>query len=299
MFVWNSIQFKNMDPKLPKKRGRKPKNPPETLISTKPGKLNLSVVDDDSPTPTTNTNSQSTHNQKSPQNQQSTQNQQPNNPDTILTLNVSIDNSTRQSLDRFPAFESRPGYFGLLKDFSEVYPNKTDILCWWCCYEFDTHPIGVPLKYDSVNDVFKVIGCFCSFNCAYAHIKKEKLKVPLSDLKFMYEKLSGAEFSSDSWTVVPAPEKYILQRFGGPLSIQEYRSSFNNRFDIMYTPMIPFGMLCDEILGKSMNRGWTKDGISKPLEIRKAKKEKVSIEKKPVEKKIMQRTTVTQLISFN
>lgn len=287
-----------MDPSLPKKRGRKPKSQLVTPVPpTKPGKLNLSVVEDEDD----GSNQKDTKAIHETTSSSTLQQEQEEQTQQILTLDIQVD-GTKQILDRFPAFENRPGYFGILSEFAEVYPNKTDVYCWWCCHDFSTHPIGVPLKYDAVNDVFKVIGCFCSFNCAYAHIKKEKLKVQMCDLKFMYEKLSGAEFSSDTWNLTPAPEKYILKRFGGPLTIEEYRSSFDNHFDIMYTPMIPFGMLCDEILGKSMNRGWTKDGIKRPLEIRKAKKESTESQNTTPEKKApkaKQRTTVNQLISFS
>ena len=92
------------------------------------------------------------------------------------------------------------------------------------------------------------------------------------------------------------------------MTITEYRSSLNNRIEMMFTPMIPFGMLCDEILGKSTTRGWTKDGVKRPLEIRRAKREDVSVtaltsamegatlEKK--QSKVKQKTTITEMIQF-
>ena len=107
-----------------------------------------------------------------------------NDVGNMISVNVSqtgIPKTLLIPLERSPPTDTRPGYFPLLARFNEVYPAKTDVLCWWCCHNFDTHPIGIPMKYDEHEDVFKVIGCFCSLNCAFAHSKMEKLPVHLSD----------------------------------------------------------------------------------------------------------------------
>ena len=279
----------------PKKRGRKSKK--DSLVnatSEKLGKLNISVIENSSPV---NEDAVVKNVEPSQQNKD------------FLCLSISPELiHGKQTLERCPALENRPGYFEILETFGEVYPKTTEVYCWWCCHSFQTHPIGIPLKYDATHDLFKVIGCFCSFNCAYAYSKKEKFKVHLSEFKFMYEKLIGQECAHDDWNIPPAPERYVLQRFGGPLTIEEYRSSFHNTFDVMFAPMVPYGMLCDEILGKSSSRGWTKDGVRRPLEVRRAKKDlavesaamkEIAPDKKTSVRKTKQRTTVNQLISFS
>jgi len=188
-----------------------------------------------------------------------------------LRLVISDVSDCKLVQERCKALENRPGYFSILSEFEDVYPHRTNISCWWCCHPFDSHPIGIPIKYEEKTDLFKAVGCFCSFNCAYAHSRQEKMHIHLSDFKHLYDKMTGVYH--EDFQLYPSPPRFVLKMFGGVLSIEEYRAKLINTFEIMLTPMIPFGMLCDEIFGSSTNRGWTKDGIRRPLEIRKAKKD--------------------------
>jgi hypothetical protein len=119
-----------------------------------------------------------------------------------------------------------------------VSAQKTDIACWWCCHQFDTYPVGAPVKYDEKKDIFKVVGCFCSFNCAKSFSMYEDRKRCISHNAFLYKKIVGKlEY------VKPAPPRTVLQMFGGPISIEEYRSTFNtlstiniNVFPMVFSP---------------------------------------------------------------
>lgn len=277
-----------------KRKGRKVKN--VVAESVKPGRLKLSIVEeDDPPCPETHGDSEtSVHVDVSAP------------PEEIATKLPPDEQPVTSKLERHEATVDRPGFFEMLSDFDDVYPNRTDIWCWWCCHPFDSRPIGIPVKYDDAKDVFKGIGCFCSINCAYAHAKKERMKVHLSDFVFMYQKLTGNTLPDD-WSLMPAPDRIVLQNFGGPLTIDEFRSAFENKFDVVMAPMMPFGMLCDEILGKRSTKA--KDGRRRILEIRKAKKK--SNDDKLVDKNVAtatektkkvnsnHKTSVTQLVSFS
>jgi hypothetical protein len=178
-------------------------------------------------------------------------------------------------VNRRPATDDSPGYFQILQEFNASYPRYTNVHCWWCCHQFDNHPIGIPIKYDKPNDIFKVLGCFCSFECAYAYSRKEQRKIYLSDFRILYQKVTG-EDGQHIMNIRPAPERYVLKMFGGQLTIEEFRSSFRDgtKFEIMYSPMVPYGIFCDE--AKLKSRGWIKDGVRKPLVIRKATKKQES-----------------------
>src|SRR4029079_16243870 len=60
------------------------------------------------------------------------------------------------------------------KNLEKIKAIKVNIACWWCCHTFDTYPIPAPLKYDTKKEVFKVIGCFCSFSCSRAYVYSPK-----------------------------------------------------------------------------------------------------------------------------
>lgn len=120
-------------------------------------------------------------------------------------------------------------------NFEELKKIKTDISCWWCCHQFDTFPLCAPLKYDHKKNIFKVKGCFCSFNCIKSYSYTDKsLKEP-SLINFLHKTLTGSVLH-----IKKAPPKEILVKFGGCVSIEEYRESFKSikNYSINNHPMI-------------------------------------------------------------
>jgi hypothetical protein len=204
-----------------------------------------------------------------------------------------------------------PGYFQVLQDFKKGYPSRTNVSCWWCCHPFDNHPIGIPHHYSAEKNVFKVLGCFCSFSCAYAFSKNDSLyRTTLGDLISMYRKVTGMNDMSFTNPIKPAPDRYTLKMFGGPLSIEEFRESFENErtFSTCLAPMMPWAMFIDESSGTAATRrGIANGNMKKPLRIRTAKKSEDSgVSNHPSSssssagnsRRVDERTTVTQLISF-
>jgi len=103
--------------------------------------------------------------------------------------------------------------------------NDKKSACFWCTYEFDNPTIYIPKH--TINDKHYVYGCFCSPECAVAHLMEEKIDTSVkferySLLNHMYSKVYGYEKN-----IKPAPHPhYILDKYYGSLSIQEYRSLF-------------------------------------------------------------------------
>ncbi len=122
----------------------------------------------------------------------------------------------------------------------KIISTYTDISCWWCCHKFNTYPICAPINYSSYTELFKVKGCFCSFNCAKSYMDKDtflKKSIPL--LPFLYKKLTGNNFIK----IKEAPNKEVLEMFGGHISIKDYRKSFNTltTYETLTYPMISIG----------------------------------------------------------
>lgn len=97
--------------------------------------------------------------------------------------------------------------------------------CFWCTYEFDNPAIFIP-KYEFKNS-YQVYGCFCSPECAVAHLMNEKID---SSVKFeRYQLLNNiyGKIYDYRKNVKPAPNPhYLLEKFYGTLSINEYRDLF-------------------------------------------------------------------------
>ena len=100
--------------------------------------------------------------------------------------------------------------------------------CFHCTYDFDNVPIYIP-KYE-LNKTFYVYGCFCSPECACAYLMNEKNIDTTTRferyqlLNFLYCKIY--DYSKN---IKPAPSPYyMLDKYYGSLSIQEYRKLLKN-----------------------------------------------------------------------
>jgi hypothetical protein len=95
--------------------------------------------------------------------------------------------------------------------------------CFWCTCEFDNPPVYIPKHH--MKGSYHVYGCFCSPECATAHLMEEHID---SSAKFeryhlinhIYTKIYGYNKN-----IKPAPNPYyMLDKFYGNLTIQEYRA---------------------------------------------------------------------------
>jgi hypothetical protein len=95
--------------------------------------------------------------------------------------------------------------------------------CFWCSYDFDNPPIYIPKHF--IKDSYSVYGCFCTPECAVAYLMEENID---SSTKFERYGLMNHIYSKIyeyKKNIKPAPNPhYMLERFYGPLTIQEYRA---------------------------------------------------------------------------
>ena len=99
--------------------------------------------------------------------------------------------------------------------------------CFWCTYDFDNPPIYIPKHF--IKDSYHVYGCFCSPECATAHLMEENID---SSSKFERYHLINHVYSKIydyKKNIKPAPNPfYLLDKYYGNLTIQEYRSLLRN-----------------------------------------------------------------------
>jgi hypothetical protein len=160
----------------------------------------------------------------------------------------------------------KKGYFTLLNKYIEEpeWIDKTDICCWWCCHQFDTIPIGLPIDYNVKLQKFRVKGIFCSFSCMLAY-DSDMTPVKKSMICHLYKKLTGGysvdmkdnyiemlqndsniqelfkdnllykeEYINSLISLIDeplekAPPRCTLKMFGGQLDIEAFRNSFKER----------------------------------------------------------------------
>ena len=99
--------------------------------------------------------------------------------------------------------------------------------CFWCTYEFDNPPVYIPKQY--IKDSYQVYGCFCSPECATAFLMEENID---SSSKFERYHLMNHIYSKIydyKKNIKPSPNPYyMLDKYYGNLTIQEYRSLLRN-----------------------------------------------------------------------
>jgi hypothetical protein len=99
--------------------------------------------------------------------------------------------------------------------------------CFWCTCDFDNPPVYIPKH--NIKETYHVYGCFCSPECATAYLMEEHID---SSSKFeRYHLLNHIYTKIYDYTknIKPAPNPYyMLDKYYGNLSIQEYRSLLRN-----------------------------------------------------------------------
>jgi len=105
--------------------------------------------------------------------------------------------------------------------------NNKRSACFWDTCEFDNPPIYIPKHF--INGTYEVYGCFCSPECGVAYLMNESID---SSCKFERYHLFNHIYTkiyNYKKNIKPAPNPYyMLEKFYGNLSIQEYRSLLRN-----------------------------------------------------------------------
>jgi len=114
-----------------------------------------------------------------------------------------------------------------------IIPEYTTHACLWDTCEINGTPCFLPDKFS--DNKFYVIGCFCSLNCAMSYnlsIDDYRVNERYSLLKWLYGKTQEI--------ITPSPSFKILSKFGGKLSIDEYRRKLkcnDTEYRIISSPM--------------------------------------------------------------
>jgi hypothetical protein len=144
-------------------------------------------------------------------------------------------------------------------EFSEAnkkneWPTKTNIDCFWCCCSFENSPFGIPIK--KVDDHYEMFGNYCSAECTASAIFESNL-LNDSDKTNSYSLLNLLYKEKSSCGIGFAPSKLCLKRFGGRMSIEQYRNnlrSHNKTYSVIIPPLTSIIPNIEETnINKNMN----------------------------------------------
>lgn len=96
----------------------------------------------------------------------------------------------------------------------------TELRCFWDNCKIKGKPYFLPIKYE--NNIFYVNHWFCSLNCAVSYNLKMN-----DDL--IFERYSLLKYMYNIYKEInPAPDYRILKKYGGDLTIEEYREKYTS-----------------------------------------------------------------------
>lgn len=267
--------------KIPKKRGRKPKekiysvkefpksffeeNKNETLILHLPIKI-TDTNNENNPLPSYN-NNYSIYDEESDIYKVNNDDLLPTQYDFLSDekINISIDDNY-EPIDKKLEEEDeqktnkiiKKNLRNILYEFinannDKIWPDSTNIHCWWCCHQFNGVPCALPEYYKK--EKFYVNGCFCSFNCSASYNfskNDDNMWERYSLLNLMYKKLYNRNFVK----INLAPPRETLKIFGGYLSIEEFRENcYKNEkiYTVVKPPLISIIPKIEENIISSKN----------------------------------------------
>lgn len=181
-----------------------------------------------------------------------------NSKDDLLNDNYSIVKNKENNITKAKLAKYKNNYkfynkkiernIKVMKYYIDEFDTGNEILtskfrCYNCHHNFNNKPYFLPIDYNSELQRFKVTGNFCSPNCVKSYALNSKIYSSKCYLiGHMYRKLFGATYQ-----IKPAPPLHSLKEYGGTLTIDEFRTNFNN--NIKYSLKdICSKVITDEIL---------------------------------------------------
>lgn len=126
-------------------------------------------------------------------------------------------------------------------DFENETPSVSKgNFCWWDTCEFDEEKVTIPYhlkiegKGKDVRYRFFGPGCFCDIFCLWAYLRRELLvqyhaRDPRIEEAIHLTKYAFSLMFGDDVILKEAPDWRLLDKFGGPLTITDFRKSSHEK----------------------------------------------------------------------
>nr|BDC16842.1 hypothetical protein [Sicyoidochytrium minutum DNA virus] len=143
-----------------------------------------------------------------------------------------VSHTSRTRKHRYSPYLLHSDFFQ--KGCGDFYEKKTTYCCYWCTEPCNCVPVGLPMliqhtggnntgrvvSRDEMREVFHVSGVYCSLNCMLAHGRE--LKVPNHYIYRFMRVVYDVSYKDD---ITPAPPRFVLKKFGGQYTIEQYRAT--------------------------------------------------------------------------
>ena len=99
----------------------------------------------------------------------------------------------------------------------------TKQVCWWCCHSTDNEFLHLPFKVNPKTKQLKTMGNFCSWGCMKAYNMSVTTSANVGTVNSLIH-LSHKHHTGKIGKIERAPDKYVLNIFGGSYSIEDFRN---------------------------------------------------------------------------
>lgn len=142
--------------------------------------------------------------------------------------------------------------------YNNMLTNKSSS-CFWCTCGFDTPSVHIPKSIE--NEKYNVYGCFCSPECGVAYLLNELIDTTQKYDRYQMMNLMYGNIFNYEHNIKPAPDPhYLLDKFYGNLTINEYRELLDSQHLIMFIDK-PLTHLFPELHNEVFEQLSTKDKI--------------------------------------
>ena len=121
----------------------------------------------------------------------------------------------------------------------EIHKARHDTNCFWCCHSIVDIEYGMPIRYDVFHKNFTTYGSFCTLQCAAAYNYSINMGCDRAWEIHSWIQLLGKKFGFKG-PIRPAPSRYLLKMFHGPLTIEEFRKAHTNLVQTYVLNIPPF-----------------------------------------------------------
>ena len=135
-----------------------------------------------------------------------------------------------------------------IDEHEEINFNKKSKLCWNCSHDFFDRIHGVPINYNS--GVFHTVGDFCSVECM-ARYAVDNMNDDIYNILPLIN-LYNNKINNNNSKVKLAPNRLLLDIYGGDMTIDEYRNN-NILYDFKLPIIIPTNYNINKYNSKNNN----------------------------------------------
>jgi hypothetical protein len=131
---------------------------------------------------------------------------------------------------------------------SEPWPTCTDVCCWHCTEPFRCQPVGIPHEIRSDGTIL-CDGNFCSYSCALTYIFSSRSSHKEYRTKQLLAQVAREVHNITE--ILPAPPALALSKFGGPMTIEMFRTTKHEHAVVVNPPFVCQGIVFEEREGNA------------------------------------------------